>query len=481
MTDDFSQAEFLEELANSLKVTQDRLTRLENEAYQRLLAGGTDARLGGFGAGVSQEPTAGGGVEAPAIILGDGAVVTESIAPGAVTAGTFDTVAPAVPTGLTLSSDVVSGSDGTPIVRLTAELTHPADADYFGSYIEITRDDDGAETPAPIWTDSVIKLLLGKESIKVTAENVAGATTYWARAFSFDVQGNKSAYTSIVSTVTVADGVAPAMPTSVTAAAGFKGVALAWASAGESDLMLFEVRWGTNDTTWPDKSVTQNTLVWVPGLTPGTLYYFQVRAVDYSGNVDDGAGGADNYNEFPDSGWTASVSATPSNVGAADLAVNSVSAAAGHIADLNADKLTAGKLTLRPSGGMTALELKDAGGAIVGSWDVTNGIKVFGVPSSDYAHFDDAYLRFYKTGNPNAVAEIGPEGVVADSIRLGVLSGGHNVILNSSFEGAAFTTGTSFVVFTDATATPGWKAANRTTTPDNMTEGTTLTPTTVSF
>ena len=80
-----------------------------------------------------------------------------------------------------------------------------------------------------------------------------------------------------------------------------------------------------------------------------------------------------------------------------------------------------------------------------------------------------------------AVAEIGPTGIVADSIRLGSLPGGHNVVPNSSFEMASFVTGLSSVTFTDASGTPGWKVGYRTTSPDNMTEGTTLTPTTAVY
>jgi hypothetical protein len=249
---------------------------------------------------------------------------------------------------------------------------------------------------------------------------------------------------------------------------------------GESDLMFYQLRWGVDGTTWPDAANTRNSVFWVPDLTPDVLYYFQVRAVDYSGNVvtsDTDATPVD-YLVYPDAGWTASVTATPTLVGSSDFGAYSIRATLGHIGDLNADLLTAGKLTLKPTG-TTAMEVRGAGNELLGFWDPTNGITIYGTNQADYGVFDDGYLRFYKNGV--MLAEMGPDGILADSIRLGALPGGHNVVLNSSFEMAAFIQGTASIVFTDSTTSPGWKAANRVTSPDNVTEGTTLTPTTMSY
>ncbi len=380
-----------------------------------------------------------------------------------------DTTPPPVPTGLALSSDVFEHSDGTSVVRLGLTLTHPSASDYFGSFIEFTRENDGDdENPAPVWSSGSQEVLLGKEQTKVWVEGVAGNTTYWARARSVDTGNNKSAYTSIVSHTTVPDTVAPAIPAGLNAIGGFRGVAVTWNPSIESDLKNYQIRYGTTDPPDPGTVINaRGSVIFIPGLEPDVTHYFQIQAVDQSNNL---------------SGYSTTVSAVPSLIiGTSDIAAGSITAASGIIGDLSADVLSAGTLTLRPAGNATpeALEIRDAGGALLASWDPTNGITIYGADPADYALFDDAFLRFYKAGV--LTAEMSPDGIVADSIRLGVLSGGHNVVLNSSFEMAAFTTGSNSVVFTDATGTPGWKAANRTTAPVNMTESTTLTPTSLAF
>jgi hypothetical protein len=393
-----------------------------------------------------------------------------------------DVTAPAVPTGLTLTSDTGLDANGATIVRIIATLTHPADVDYFGSYIEITRDNDGdQQNPSPVWTQPM-KLLLGKEATKVAFEGVAGNAKYWGRAYSVDTSGNKSVFTSVVSVSTAKDGVAPGQPQAFTAVAGNRGVALRWATSGAQDLMFYQVRYGTNGTVWPDLVNTRDTVLWVPALTPDTLYYFQVRAVDFSGNTV--TSGADptpvNYLANPDAGYTSSVTATPGVIGMSpdDIAAYSITSAMISTAGLSADVIKSGKVTISPTGA-TAMEIRDSAGALLAQWTPTGGITIYGTTQADYAVLDDAYLRFYKGGA--LTAEMSPDGIVADSIRLGALPGGHNVILNSSFEMAAFVTGTSSVTFTDNTGTPGWKAGNRTTSPDNVTEGSTLTPTTAAY
>lgn len=78
-------------------------------------------------------------------------------------------------------------------------------------------------------------------------------------------------------------------------------------------------------------------------------------------------------------------------------------------------------------------------------------------------------------------AEIGPEGVTAESLRIGNLAGGHNLIKNSSFELGEFVAASTSVTFTNNSGTPGWKAGNRTTAPDNVTEGATELTTTLAY
>ena len=401
-----------------------------------------------------------------------------------VSENTRDLTAPPVPTGLTLTTDTAKDSNGAAVVRIIATLDqasqYGAVADYFGCYIELTRDNDGDDAnPQPVWTQP-LKLLLGEEVAKVAFEGVAGNTTYWGRAYSVDQSQNKSTYSTVVSITTAKDLTAPGQPQDVVVVTGFRGVAIKWLPSSSPDLMFVQVRWGIDEVTWPGLMHTGSTVLWLPDLTPDVPFYFQVRAVDVSGNTvtSDTDATAVDYLANPEAGWTASLTATPLSVGVDDIAARSITTEMIATSGLSADVITSGKVVLKPTG-TTALEIRDSANALLGFWNPTTGITIYGAAVDDYANLDDGYLRFYKDGG--LTAEIGPDGLWADSVKLGALPGGHNVIPNSSFEMAAFGTGTSSVVFTDSTGTPGWKAANRTTAPDNMTESTTLTPTTMAY
>ena len=83
------QADFLEQLGESLRSAQERITRLENESFAALLAGGADARLGAFssspgaaaaGTGGGIGGGVGGGVIQPTYVIAPGAVDITSFA-----------------------------------------------------------------------------------------------------------------------------------------------------------------------------------------------------------------------------------------------------------------------------------------------------------------------------------------------------------------------------------------------------------------
>ena len=408
-----------------------------------------------------------------------------------VSENTRDLTAPAVPTGLTLTSDTAEDANGVSVVRIIATLDQATQygsvPDYFGCYIELTRDNDGDDTaPAPVWTQP-LKLLLGYDVSKVAFEGVSGNTKYWGRAYSVDTSQNTSTYGAVVSVVTSKDTTAPGQPQNVVVVPGFRGLAVKWTPSSAADQMFVQVRWGTTGSAWPGLMNTTSTVIWLPDLVPDVLHYVQVRSVDVSGNVVTSSSDATavDYLDNPDAGWTASVTGTPSLVGGlgADIAAFSITSAMVSTSGLSADLIKTGTIIIRSPGyaGANVLEVHDAANALLGKWTPATGIVIYGSNGTDRAELDDGYLRFYKAGVTLPVAEIGPNGIVADSIRLGALQGGHNVIRNSSFELASGTAGTASVTFTDTTGTPGWKAANRTTTPTNMTEGTTLTPTTMSY
>ena len=138
---------------------------------------------------------------APEIVDGDIHII-----PGSVPADSFDTTAPALPTGLALSSEVVTTTDGSLALQLVASLVQPSDTDLYASFVQITAEE--ASPGVASWVRPTT-IQIGRDETQGSIEGVPGATLYYARAYSVDVQGNRSAFTATVTHTTVADTVAP--------------------------------------------------------------------------------------------------------------------------------------------------------------------------------------------------------------------------------------------------------------------------------
>jgi len=399
-----------------------------------------------------------GGDIAPGAIDG-----TVHIQPGTVPASSFDPFPPAVPTGLTLSSEVVNNSDGSSFVRLRVQLVQPpATPDLYGCLVEVTAHNDGAEPPSPVW-DRPEEVFIPSSLTSGRLENVQGLTTYWARARSEDVQGNFSGYTTVISHTTVGDTTPPPTPSDPVLTAGFRGFTAYWTGGDAVDRSHYEIRYAAGASAPVDDSWTYGialaSIVWVGNLTPDTLYWVQVRSIDRSSNF---------------SGWSTAMSVTPSLVGSADLAVASVSAALGHIADLNANQITAGTLKLKPSGTAVAIQVLTIDDVLV--IDLQNdGTMKFIDPTnpSRYLFIQAGEIKFTTDNGVNFPAGFTPEGIDAGAIRFGESQGGHNLLLNSSFELSGLVAAPSTAVFTDndVSPVPGWHANHRTSALVNLSEG----------
>ena len=309
-------------------------------------------------------------------------------------------------------------------------------------------------------------------------------TNYYARVRAADVLGNLSAWSAEFGPfTTVKDLLAPPQPTGLTAVGGFGGAAVSWNPVGTSDFFLYQIRWGTDGSTWPGIANTTGTVYWVPSLTPGTTYYFQVRSVDTSGNTGDNSAPqvVHDYVGDTDWGYTSAVTAVPTQVGTADIAAATISAVLLTAGGITADMITSGKITLRPTG-TPALEVRASGspGTLLGYWSPTDGIKIYGATQSDWLQMTAGALRMFKGGVETVT--ITPDGITAQSLKSGTLDGGHNVVRNSSFELSSYVTAPTTYTFTD---TGQWAAANgtrgRVTAVDNIAEGTDLHMTTATY
>lgn len=420
----------------------------------------------------------------PVGYLEEDSVTSEVIADGAVLPIAFDTTPPAAPTGLAMTSAVVTGPDGGLVLRLTASLTQPADTDLYASFVQITNQED---SPGVADWDRPILIQIGASHSEGSIEGVAGGTLYYARAYSVDVQGNVSSLTSETTHTTAADADAPGIPQDVDIAEGFLSLLVSWSAGSANDLAFYEVRFAEDDGTGlaplTDSWVTvrsKSTIVFLSGLQADVLYWVQVRSVDLSGNVQTSAldPTAVDSVAFPDAGWSDLLSGTPSLIGENDIAANSITAVHVRTGSLSADDIGAGTLTISPQAGFAeGILILGASNEILGRWD-ENGLKI--VDPTDparYVLFDSGELKFTTDDGSTFPTAVTPEGINASAINFGAAPGGHNLILNSSFELADFVAVGSTFTFTDTT---NWTAGNRTST-DNITEGTALTGTALGY
>jgi hypothetical protein len=360
-----------------------------------------------------------------------------------------DTVPPAVPTGLSLSSDLATAVDGSAVVRLTATVTQPPDEDLWATVVEVTADNVNDD---PVWTSPAV-ILIGREATAGSLLGVRGSTRYWARAYAEDVSGNASAYTAIVSIVTVGDAEAPPIPVNVVASGGFRGAGVRWDSVGVSDLDVYELQYapdagGSADLGRARVLRMRTTAVWVDGLSPSETYWFRVRAVDRSGNVRTSAVDptAVKAVDEPGAGWSDWVTAVPTSVGSADIAANSIISQHISAAGLSADVIKSGYLRVSTTDANVADGIEIiSNGKRVGFWDETGlyvGTQDRGLPAGlgavDYVRITEAGLTVFRDGV--AQTAITPDGINASAISFGTLQGGHNVVRNSSFELTSFGT-----------------------------------------
>ena len=323
-----------------------------------------------------------------------------------------------------------------------------------GSAVNVDTAGAGATPPlASTAVDFASPYTVRTPNLKATISPVIGGLWHQARVKAVDTSGNRSAsWSALASAQALADTTAPSIPSGLAAVPGYRLVGLTWQRNNEPDLGYYQVRWFQADTPpadpldWTILDTRSTTLV-LTGLDADVPYVFQVQAVDQSGN---GSGWSDDQAPY--------VTATPTLVGAADLAVNSIVTTLLNAGTISADYISGGSLKVGGIAGLPAgITVYDSQGRLIGTWDVS-GLRVYD-PANNARRIvmTGGALKLVTDGNDgNAQAAITPDGIDATAIRLGSLSGGPNAIPNAGMEMTAFAT--TFSTGFDSSNTGGWTA-----------------------
>jgi hypothetical protein len=178
---------------------------------------------------------------------------------------------------------------------------------------------------------------------KVTFTGLVAGRTYYARVYLTDIYTNSTIVTPgyVLSSLAAAgDTTAPAVPTSLAAAAGILMNMVSWVKVTDADLDHYDLAISTDGgSTFPTVRAVYTTVVALSDLTADQAYVYKVRAVDSSGNA---------------SAYTSTVTATPRKVTGSGLSGTDIKALSIDGAEIKAAAITAAKIA---AGTITANEI----------------------------------------------------------------------------------------------------------------------------
>ena len=170
--------------------------------------------------------------------------------------------------------------------QVTLRWDDPANAAIAGYEYRVGTSDGTTTTWDPDW-----EAISGSDAT-TTSHVVTGLTN--GTAYTFEVRAANTSGGGTADTVTATPIAVPDAPTGLAGTAGDAQVALSWDDPSDTSITGYEYRVGTTATdgtvTWsPDwtdiaNSDDQTTSYTVTGLTNGTAYTFEVRAVNASGD-----------------------------------------------------------------------------------------------------------------------------------------------------------------------------------------------------
>jgi hypothetical protein len=373
--------------------------------------------------------------------------------------GSPDTTPPGVVTDLAMAGIVYQREDGTLVSGFDVSWTPPADPDVVGFDMEL--DSDPAFSHPQVRTPSESPFRFEPVTAMAIASIGADATpvTYYARVRAFDGAGNKLAWDDPTTPPPVDSGTAPTdpwapdIPVGLTTIPGYRQMGVTWSRVDFADLARYGVRYAVDDGTGlaPDTGgwvslTTYATMLVIAGLIPGQRYWFQVRAIDRSGQVRDYADPPTNLvpiavyaQENPDTGWTAAVSGVPASIAVEDVSPLDAVQTFLNTGVLDASVIDSGVLRLSDPALGPMLEVRDGVGRLIAQWS-DDGLLLFDPEDTARAMwFVDGELRTTDgyTGDhltTDWVVSVGAEGLNAAAITSGRVPGGHNILPNAGFE-----------------------------------------------
>ena len=194
----------------------------------------------------------------------------------ALDADSLDTIPPALPTGLTLTTGSVVSDDGTiqPWVRASWNLNSESDMAVYELHFFI------GTSPVPT------TITVSHPTTHVQLDNVAGGVTIRVILMAKDKFDNKSPFTAEASILTGGDTVPPGVPTSPEARGSFKAAVLLWVPPGDSDYFSTEVFASNTNNLATAVYVGEGFSTFVHrDLATGATAYWWLRAKDTSKNV----------------------------------------------------------------------------------------------------------------------------------------------------------------------------------------------------
>lgn len=413
-----------------------------------------------------------------AAILGDvGFTLSASGSGGSLTAGTYQVIvtgqgqiqgetftsavkSQVVTTGQRLYVNI-SPKGGITTYKLYASLDAdpkgsptPATTATTGSNVEITAAGAGAVSPNSSTALSFVNPKNYRTAgTTLTLNDIAGATYYGARLRAVDRNANRSGWSGIITANSSLDAVAPTMLSGLAAVAGFRLAGVRWNRNIEADLSYYEIRFapegtpGSPDTANWTTLATTGTRIVIENLEPDTKYYFQGRSIDRSGNCVTSAADptAVQADDNPEAGWSNTtpdwITATPTLVGAADVAFNTVVANFISTGTLDAGAITTGTISVGGSAGSPDyLLVYNASAQEIGRWDANGLLVKDPADTTRQVRILNGVLSFSSDNGASWQTAINAEGIDATKITFGAEPGGHNSIPNSSFELAGFNT-----------------------------------------